>query len=326
MPAKPNNEDRQLDQGGHVPQSAMYSQPWWRGVGNNTSFGENTLTTPTVEHLTQGAIQSQASTGLDNGASFNKDLQIAVSTQSDGSNGPGHQLKPSAAAVTMSGQLEPTSQMELVGHSIVLSSYPSDPQYQGMLTPFGLQTMVPPQLYGLSHGRMPLPLDMEEEPVYVNAKQFHGILRRRQARAKAELEKKVVKARKPYLHESRHQHAMRRARGVGGRFLNTKKPDNAADPLSNKSASLGSNLTRQSTSLSGSENFSSNGTGDSDSPRYLQERKRSMIQEHSSSNCNGGGHELLSIYSSTGNGTNVLGQQSQRAYGNGVSNGTFPIN
>ncbi|KAL8028561.1 hypothetical protein ABFX02_14G169000 [Erythranthe guttata] len=125
--------------------------------------------------------------------------------------------------------LDANSQMELVGHSIMLTSYPypTGPQYGGMLT-YGAP--VHPHLLGYLPGaRMPLPLEMEEEPVYVNAKQYRGILRRREIRAREELEKKLVKNKKPYLHESRHKHAMKRARGTGGRFLNTKKLDENAN-------------------------------------------------------------------------------------------------
>lgn len=51
--------------------------------------------------------------------------------------------------------------------------------------------------YLMKHGQVLLPLNVAEDgATYVNAKQYHGILRRRKSRAKAEMKNKLIKSRK----------------------------------------------------------------------------------------------------------------------------------
>ncbi|KAF9612556.1 hypothetical protein IFM89_002152 [Coptis chinensis] len=112
-------------------------------------------------------------------------------------------------------------------------SYP-DPYFGGMLAPCAPQAIIHPPMLGMTLSRVPLPLDpAEDEPIYVNPKQYRGILRRRESRAKLEAQNKLIKSRKPYLHESRHLHALKRVRGSGGRFLNTNKSQQSERSCSN---------------------------------------------------------------------------------------------
>ncbi|XP_077214155.1 nuclear transcription factor Y subunit A-1-like [Tasmannia lanceolata] len=277
-----------------VPPPTICSQPWLRVVGYNVAYpgvlSESSSKSSSLELCGGDAgskvSQSVADDGVDQGADVSKEVK-------NGNHGPEHQHPQpatSTAPPVMAEYMLPHTQLEL-GHSAPCASYPySDPYYGGVMAAYGAQTLVHPHLLAMHHTRMPLPLEMAEEPVYVNAKQYHGILRRRQSRAKAELEKKLIKVRKPYLHESRHQHAMRRARGCGGRFLNTKKLDNnATNPSSNRDMGSGSAPPTQSASSSGSEPFQSECT--LGSSKNQKEVKGPMMQDtheqHSYSNDNG---------------------------------------
>lgn len=226
--------------------SAVQGLPWWGGGGQQSvqSAPSGPVKSLFVEHPT-GATSGVGPLGFTHSHALqHAAAPVLIQSEGQGSSARMHPLQTSgyeegrvdeqqqhATALPVLAQPPveyslPRTQLEL-GHSMVRAVYPyTDPYFGGLVAAYGAQAMVHPHILGVQQARMPLPSEItEEEPVYVNAKQYHGILRRRQSRAKAESENKLIKSRKPYLHESRHLHAMRRARGLGGRFLNTKNKD-----------------------------------------------------------------------------------------------------
>lgn len=344
VPKKPENEIQRIERAAQdMSSSTFYSQPWWRGFVNSdgspapvTESAMKSSSKHLQSSVPTGSIQGEANGGTKNGTNVNKEVPSSITSHSgsDGNSGlENEQFKhvPSSSLHgTIGDDLEPNSQMELIGHSIVLTSHPySDPHYGGIVTPYGPQPMVNPHLYGMHHSRMLLPIEMEEEPVYVNAKQYHGILRRRQSRAKAELEKKVTKERKPYLHESRHQHAMKRARGCGGRFLNKKKLDGTdADPTSEKSMNDGATDSIQAANSTRSGHLPTD--NNSNRNPSSDHRKDSLVQDmHEGQKFayENNDHGLSSIYHSLVGGSedgDFLGQQ-RGMQTNGAPQRVLPI-
>ncbi|KAL3418663.1 CCAAT-binding transcription factor subunit hapb [Phlyctema vagabunda] len=117
-------------------------------------------------------------------------------------------------------QLPQVQQGRRMSQQVVES--PAVPNPQPIMNHGSARPAVPPMPNSAQHPQSPElgSGTVEESPLYVNAKQFHRILKRRVARQRLEEALRLTsKGRKPYLHESRHNHAMRRPRGPGGRFL-----------------------------------------------------------------------------------------------------------
>ncbi|XP_057438921.1 nuclear transcription factor Y subunit A-10-like [Lotus japonicus] len=263
--------------------SSATSAPWWSAFGSQAVYGEScgqmkpfSLEPPiSVDQLAAG---KQSARGAEQVLAKGHTTQFTIFP--DDCKVLGNAQKPQTTISLQSSPTDTHSRFELgFSQPMICAKYPYTDQFYGLFSTYG------PQI----SGRIMLPLNLttDEGPIYVNAKQYHGIIRRRQSRAKAVLDRKMTKRRKPYLHESRHLHALRRPRGCGGRFLNTKVSAN------------GNGKTGRDVKKTGGEQLQSSGSQGSD---VFQSEVGTLnsSKETNGSSPNVSGLEVTSMYSRGG--------------------------
>lgn len=115
--------------------------------------------------------------------------------------------------------------LPFMGFSALASAYQPGQMYPllfcGMVSPGG-KIQLPPE-------------SLDQPPVYVNARQFHRIVKRRMTRKSQNLHVRKGRS-KSYIHESRHRHACNRERGPTGAFLPRPKLQGTATEMDIDSA------------------------------------------------------------------------------------------
>ncbi|XWS56262.1 hypothetical protein CRYUN_Cryun09bG0070800 [Craigia yunnanensis] len=207
MHLKPDGTNHPEPNADNNKPQTVRSQPWWCSTRQDSILidvlGERSTSLSPAKHPNRGLGTKTSEylrvDGTDDKKFSSKEMPLTVLSHPDGKCGEQPYLQHPIPIIhpTMGEYVVPPTHLELAGHSIACLSYPyADPYFGGVVPPYVAQSLVHSHCLGGHPARMALPLEMEEEPVYVNAKQYHGILRRRQSRAKAELERKLIKVRK----------------------------------------------------------------------------------------------------------------------------------